>query len=79
MSETDSNDEREARADYLRHVSACRKSGVPPEPLDRFLQEWISVRRVSLRTDSAAGEEPDRYGGRDYLSRYGGRSRSEQI
>jgi hypothetical protein len=72
MSETDSKDgampaEREsARRDYIQYAKANREIGSTPEPFERYLAEWLSVRKVKLD----AGEQPDQYERRDYSPHY---------
>jgi len=68
--ETGSKDEREAaHAAYIQHVRLSLKSGLAPEPIERYLHEWASVRKVSL----PVYEEPDSHTARDYSGNYGGR------
>jgi hypothetical protein len=66
--EADSKGERElARADYIRHVRLNREIGSAPESFERYLAEWLSVRKVKLD----AGEEVNQYEPRrDYSQLY---------
>ena len=59
--------EREAaRQDYIAYAKANRAIDATPEPFDKYLAEWLDVRKVKLD----AGAEPSQYEKRDYSPLY---------
>jgi len=59
--------EREAaRQDYIAYAKANRAIDATPEPFDKYLAEWLDVRKMGLD----AGEEPSQYEKRDYSPLY---------